>query len=184
MLTYRFNFPKAFQATAVVLREHRSQMDFVRLLKLLYIADRELLAEIGRTLTGDRAEALERGPVLTTVYDLVKGRGPDAEQAQWSAAIRKADGSVALTKAVPTGKLTKAEEEKLHVVCERFRNTSTPDLIELTHKFAEWVEAYEAGPSSPINWEVALSSQGLGDLVPEVHRVQEDRERAEAVFKE
>ena len=47
MLTYRFNFPKAFQATAVVLREHRSQMDFVRLLKLLYIADRELLAEIG-----------------------------------------------------------------------------------------------------------------------------------------
>lgn len=69
MLKYQFNFQKTFHAAAMLLREHHGHMEPIRLLKLLYTTDRELLAECGRTLTGDQAVALRRGPVLTHVYD-------------------------------------------------------------------------------------------------------------------
>lgn len=52
MIAFSFNFEKALQAAGVVLGEHHGRMKSIRLLKILYIADRELLAETGRTLTG------------------------------------------------------------------------------------------------------------------------------------
>ena len=53
-------------------------MSYLRLLKLLYIADREWLAETGESITGDRVYAMKQGPVLSTLYDLIKGNGTRA----------------------------------------------------------------------------------------------------------
>lgn len=39
-------------------------MSYLRMLKLLYLADRESLKETGHTITGDRVVAMEHGPVL------------------------------------------------------------------------------------------------------------------------
>ncbi|MBA4190814.1 MAG: hypothetical protein C0467_22740 [Planctomycetaceae bacterium] len=191
MLTYKFNFLKTFQAAAVVLRDHDSRMDCVRLLKLLYLADRELLAETGRTLTGDKAVALPRGPVLLTVYDLIKERGPDDEQLKWNAAIQRVkhedknkDDDVILTALVPIGRLTKAEESKLHEVCGRYKDTATPELCHLTHDFKEWAEAFEKDEASTINWEIALEAMGLGDAIKEVHLVRKEHDLVEGAFRE
>ena len=49
-------------------------MNYMRVLKLLYIADREALRETGRPITGGRITAMERGPVLEDVYDLIRGQ--------------------------------------------------------------------------------------------------------------
>ena len=74
-MNFDFDLAKTVQAAALLLREHHNRMEYIRLLKLLSIADREMLARRGRTLTGDRAVAMKRGPVLSTVYDLIKGNG-------------------------------------------------------------------------------------------------------------
>jgi uncharacterized phage-associated protein len=188
MLTFKFQFPKTFQATAAILREHGGQMDCVRLLKLLYIADRELLADTGETLTGDEAVALKRGPVLHNVYSLIKERGKNEEQAKWNEAIRRVkhddkDDEVALFNSVPIGCMTKAEVEKIHEVCLRFMEKNTTDLCQMTHDFPEWTEAFEKDEASPINWEVALTAMGRGNSIEEAHLLQKDQEQANAAFR-
>src|SRR5579883_936446 len=65
MMTFRFDFQKTLQASGVLLGLDANRMAYVRLLKLLSIADRELLAETARTITGDEAVALKNGPVLS-----------------------------------------------------------------------------------------------------------------------
>ena len=82
-MTFRFHFEKTLQASAVLLGLDGGRMDRIRLLKLLYIVDRELLAEIGRPLTGDMAIAMKHGPVLSQVYDLIKGIA--GRTSEWSA---------------------------------------------------------------------------------------------------
>ena len=43
----RFHFEKSLQAAGCLLELHGDRMEYVRLLKLLYIADREMMAEAG-----------------------------------------------------------------------------------------------------------------------------------------
>jgi uncharacterized phage-associated protein len=160
-------------------------MEYLRLLKLLYIADRELLAETGRTLTGDRAVAMKQGPVLSAVYDLVKCQGVTANVVEWARVIHREGYEVVLGSDVGVKRLTKAELAKLNEVCDRFRDTDSVELSELTHEFGEWSAAFDTqNPNSayPIKWEAALVAQGLGDSVGDAERALREREMADAAF--
>ena len=68
-MKFRFNFAKTLQASAVLLRRDDKRMSRLRLLKLLYFADRELLVAKVRTITGDSVVAMKYGPVLSQTYD-------------------------------------------------------------------------------------------------------------------
>src|SRR6266852_2860195 len=86
------NFPlhieKAIQAIGVLFRQDGvKRMNYMRLLKLLYIANREAIKETGRPITGGPAVAMERGPVLEEVYDLI--RGQHREMPLWDKYLRK-----------------------------------------------------------------------------------------------
>ena len=61
-MTFRFRSLKTTQGAALLLALDGRSMDRMRLLKLLYIADRELLAESGGMLTGDRRRRDEERP--------------------------------------------------------------------------------------------------------------------------
>jgi hypothetical protein len=63
-MTFRFKFERSLQAAGVLLGLDGNRMQRIRLLKPLYIADRELLSETGRTITGDRGVDMDHGPVL------------------------------------------------------------------------------------------------------------------------
>jgi hypothetical protein len=75
-MNFRFNFEKTLQAAGVLLHLEEKRMSRLRLLKFLDIADRELLAEAAHPITGDVGCAMKYGPVLSRVYDLIKGTGP------------------------------------------------------------------------------------------------------------
>ena len=49
-------------------------MNYMRLLKVLYLAEREILADSGKPLTGSRVVAMPRGPVLEDLFQLIKGQ--------------------------------------------------------------------------------------------------------------
>ena len=54
-MPFQFNRAKAIQATAFLLKTRPSHKDsYMRLLKILYVADRESLQETGTTITGDK----------------------------------------------------------------------------------------------------------------------------------
>jgi hypothetical protein len=108
-MTLRFNFEKTLQGAGVLLHLDADRMAYIRLLKLLYIADRELLAETGRSMTGDEAVAMKNGPVLSRIYDLIKGVGPKFQE--WGDFIHTNYYSVELMKDPGRGKLSKSEIE-------------------------------------------------------------------------
>src|SRR5438552_3980832 len=109
---FLFHFKKALQATAVLLGYERGRrMSYMRLLKLLYVADRESLGRTGRPITGDRAVAMKRGPVLNRVYDLI--RGQSARAGEWDQFIHTDRYQVELVGEPGRAELSKGEVAKL-----------------------------------------------------------------------
>ena len=64
---FRFSIQKTIQAVGVLLRLARGRMGRLRLLKLLYIADRESLREFHRPIIGSRTVAMKNGPLHNEV---------------------------------------------------------------------------------------------------------------------
>ncbi len=70
----KLNIQKTIQAAGVLLEfESTHQMDKLRLIKLLYIAERQMLRETGKPLLGSRVVAMQHGPVHSEVLDLLNG---------------------------------------------------------------------------------------------------------------
>jgi uncharacterized phage-associated protein len=177
---FRFNFEKSLQATGVLLGLDGDRMEYMRLLKLLYIADREMLAETGAPITGDRAVAMKHGPVLSQVYDLIKGQS--ARAGEWDHYVRSINHNVELRNVIDRGKLNKAEVEKLQRVTERYRDDNVWDICEKTHEFPEWERNYVASTSTTIPWEHVLEAQGKAHIVEAAEKEEELQRYLDSVF--
>ncbi len=173
----RLDITKLTQAAAFVLRRHNGFITRIRLLKLLYIADRELLAQIRRPLTGDEPVAMDFGPVLAHTYDLLKGEATGIEF--WSRFIQQVAPYTHKLVADPgVGKLSKVELAKLDELVQRYWWVDDHELSQLTHEFAEWKrnEPPKKGMKR-IPTEHVLEAVGLGGEIERLKR--EAREEAE-----
>jgi uncharacterized phage-associated protein len=178
---FRFNFDKTVQAAGVLLRLENGQMGRRRLLKFLYIADRELLAETARPLTGDTGYAMKHGPVLSRVYDLIKGNGSRA--AEWEKHIRSEGYLVKLVLDPGRGKLSRGEMDKLHEISSRYRDLEDEELSEVTHGFGEWKDHYLGDSGSYlIPWKQMLAAQGKSDMIEAVVEEEEAHHYLDQVF--
>jgi len=178
-MAFRFHFARALQASAYLLRLDRKKMSYLRLLKLLYIADREWLANTGESITGDRACAMKNGPVFSTVYDLIKGNGSRA--GQWDDYIHTDGYALELVTDPGRGELSSGIVEKLAEVTERYRDVDDWELSEQTHQFPEWADHYR-GSVSPIPWQDILRAQNKGAMVADVERDEAARQVFDDVF--
>ncbi|WP_435008692.1 Panacea domain-containing protein [Tundrisphaera lichenicola] len=170
----RFNFEKSLQAAGVLLRLEEGRMSYMRLLKLLYIADREMLAATAASITGDQGFAMKYGPVLSHVYDLIQGAGSRFDD--WDRHIRTQGYAVKLVEDPGRGKLSRGEIEKLTEVSDRHRSKDQWELSDLTHDFPEWRRHWPEGAevgSYLIPWEDILAAQGEGRETIEVVEEEE-----------
>jgi uncharacterized phage-associated protein len=181
LMVFRFDFNKALQAAGVLLSLDGDRMERIRLLKLLYIADRELLAEIGRTITGDRAVAMRHGPVLSQVYDLIKGEASRA--GEWGRFVHTVNHAVELRNDPGRGELSRGEIEKLAEVTDRYRDVDDWALSEATHEFEEWSKNYTEGTDASIPWRDVLAAQGREELVEIIERDEADRRYLDELFE-
>jgi uncharacterized phage-associated protein len=162
-MKFRFNFEKTLQASAVLLRRDGKRMSRLRLLKLLYIADRELLAAKARTITGDRVVAMKYGPVLSQTYDLIKGL--ETRASEWDEFIHSDGYAIELKNDPGLDDLSKAEIAKLQEVADRYRDVDDEDLSTLTHDFPEWKNHAVSSGAEPIPWEEVLTAQNKEDIL-------------------
>ena len=137
----KFNAKKAVQAAAKLLSfEHNSTMSRLRLLKLLYIAERKCLKQTGQLLIGDSAVAMDCGPLHSTVYSMIKGES--IHDAQWSRYIRQVGPrDVHLHHPAGNSELSKFEVNLLQIVSETHVPFDDFDLVEITHHFDEYKKA-------------------------------------------
>jgi uncharacterized phage-associated protein len=134
---------KIIQAIAVLLHSDRChRMSYLRLLKLLYIADRESWAQTGHGMFGDKVVAMKHGPVLSGVYYLVESNHP--ESAIWNEFLRKDGYQLELIDDPGTGELSPYEENKLREIAERFKDADEWDVVNVTHTFPEWLRNWHS----------------------------------------
>lgn len=167
MLEFRFDEAKAVQAVACLLKTSRCRcMSVLKLMKLLYLADRESIAETGHPITGDRVVAMDFGPVLSSIYDLLKDcdRHPAA-----SKFVRKRMAYyVELVGDPGDGRLCPYEVEKLSELGGRFHDKDPFELVDLTHEFPEWAKNRREGTSTPIPVEDILEAVGRQDAASDI----------------
>ena len=146
---FAFKFDKAIQAAAYLLRREPSrEMNYMRLIKILYIADRESIRQTGRPITGDRVAAMKQGPVLSELLDLIKGTHLDCPK--WGSFVQRDTYNVRLVGEPGLANLSRFDIEMLERVAEERRSHDEWEMVEFTHKFPEWQKNAPEGDSR--NW--------------------------------
>ncbi len=178
---FHFGTRKIVEAAGVLLRsEPCRRMSYLRLLKLLYISDRESLQETGRPIIGTRTVAMEHGPVHSEVLDLIKGQRWD--EPVWGEFIRKDGYEVELQKEKEPGVLSLSRYEigKLDEVAARYRDMDDWQLVGITHEFPEWEMNHKEGTSTDIPLQDIIQAVGRS---AEQEAILQDAERTNALNK-
>ena len=182
-MTQRLDVEKAIQAVGVLLRREGKRASRLRLLKLLYIADRISLQKTGTPILGSKVVALKHGPVHSAVFDLIKGEHID--EPSWSRHFRNVGRDVVLEEEPEVGKLSRYEIELLNEVVDQRINLSDWDVAEETHGFEEWRKSYpdpSESTSRPIPLEVLIDAVGRGADKAEILRDMSDSEAFQRFF--
>jgi uncharacterized phage-associated protein len=175
---------KLAQAVAYILRDEPSyRMNYMRLIKLLYIANRESLRETGETITHSRFAAMERGPVLEDLYDFI--RGQCEEFPVWQEFFRTQNYELVLREDPGSGKLCGYETKLLRRVKENYKDYDEWDLVKETQDFPEWKENEpSAGTSRRIPPSSVLKAVGRSDDEEWIKEQAEARRFLEKVVDE
>lgn len=123
-IQFKFHPEKAVQAAALLLRLHndlrgQETMKYLGLLKMLYISDRLALKRMDQPITGDYYFSMKYGPVLSIVYDLIKGKSISGVSSLWSEYISTiSDFKITLVADPGDEELCEEEEDILREVYE------------------------------------------------------------------
>ncbi len=134
---FKFHYEKAAHAAAAFLRQSPNyRMNYYRLLKLLYIADRESLRETGRPIVGGRLIAMCRGPLHSAYLDLVKGNDP--ESPWWMTHFRTDKFDVEMRDDPGNTELSKRELDLINRVSQEHEEQDEWAVGAVTHEFPEF----------------------------------------------
>ena len=106
LFTRRQNLPysptfeqRATEASSILLQKSGGRMSYMKLVKLLYIADRKALEEWEHPITYDTFASLPRGPVVSSTLNLAKGLYPDKDY--WNQYIEQINKDVKIRTEYP-----------------------------------------------------------------------------------
>jgi uncharacterized phage-associated protein len=173
-IEYRLNERKATAAAVLLLELDGGTMDYMRLVKLMYFAEREALKTYGRPITGDLYFSMEDGPVLSTVLDFCKTR--QAQSRIWDEAIKKVSRwTVGLNRPFSErdlGPLSDAEIEILKRISERHKEDDQWVLSKIAHRdFKEWKEP---GPGSRLPIQPDEIMAAVGKTPSQIEEIREE----------
>ena len=159
-MEFFFDERKAAQAASLLLKLHGDRMPYIKLIKLLYLADREALIETGSPITGDRFFSMKFGPVLTRVLDLIKDPSP-AEDSTWHSYVIREYFDAVLVGLAESDQLSEYDEDALERVFESYGHQREWDVVARTHALPEWTDPGTG--AVPIDPEEILRYHGFSD---------------------
>lgn len=155
-----FSEEKAAQVAAYLLQKRGGQMSYLKLIKLMYLSDRESMSEYGYPITDDSWFSMKHGPVLSNVLELVQGAGHTGVWEQWISCARAYEVAIARPNAERDDfdELSEADLEILDRVWQEHGNKTRWQLVDFTHEqCAEWHDPFgSARPISPQDMFKAL----------------------------
>lgn len=159
----RFNEKKATQAAAHLLRLRGGRMSYMKLIKLLYLADREALLSWGRPISTDRYVSMDRGPVLSRILDLATDGEDPGSPSIWASSITEPSKyEVQLKGDAGDDELSDAEIQLLDKIFAEYGQMSRWELVKFTHTLPEWIDPH--GSAIAITYRDILKAGGKSDL--------------------
>lgn len=151
----RFNERRATEAAARFLELRGGRMSYLKLIKLLYLLDRESLLRWGRPITTDRYVAMDKGPVVSRIYELIREEPVPGTNPVWRQYISAPSNYEVSLSAVPeTEELSPAEESLIEEIFNKYGKLSRWDLVNLSHELGEWQDPQ--GSAIPIDYRDIL----------------------------
>jgi uncharacterized phage-associated protein len=180
----RFNEKKTTQAAAQFLKLANGRMNYMKLIKLLYLADRGALLRWGRPVSGDRYFLMKLGPNLSEVDDLITEVPRPSDEGFWTAHISPPSDYEVELKAEPgNDELSKAEENLIAEIFAAYGHYEPFDLVELLHKtLPEWKEIKSG--RIPLDYREILQAGGIqNDVIEEIESELDSLRLIESVLQ-
>ena len=168
---------KIIQALCFLLNEIPSnQADKIKLVKLLFLADKCHLIRYGRTVSGDDFWAMQRGIVGTTTKDILGFDDVDENyffdpEYEYAKKMLQKVGKYNYKATCACDKenvdqLSETDVEALRFVAKHFGNLSGWDLVDLIHRYPEWEQYKDLFNSKAIKRE-RVSIEELLSILPD-----------------
>lgn len=136
-----FNEKRAAQAAAFLLYHAGGRLPLLKLMKLMYLAERESLRLFGDPITGDKLYSMPHGPVLSMTYSLMNGDVSSVEGG-WETWMEDRSGhdialrdpSMIRTPELDLLELSDGDLEILAAVWKQFGHLEKYELRDFTHQ--------------------------------------------------
>jgi uncharacterized phage-associated protein len=158
-----FDELRAAQMAAYFIGQAGGRMSVLKLMKLMYIADRISIQKHGHPITFDHMVSMDHGPVLSSVYNLAQGT-IEGHPKGWEYWISdREDHDVAVRRPVDVEFLEDLSDADIDVLAETWRlvgHLRKWEIRDWTHKnLKEWKDPH--GSSIPIAYESVFTALGL-----------------------
>ncbi|MGB4408628.1 MAG: Panacea domain-containing protein [Sphaerochaeta sp.] len=142
IMNFNFNERRSTQAAAFLIRRNGNKLNYMKLIKLLYLVDREALIKWQQPITGDKYYSLPLGPVVSKILDRISS-GPNPKSPDyWSSIIQIAQNdsySVTTIDEPEYDELSKREIRLLEGLDDKFKAYSQWDMVTYCHNnLPEW----------------------------------------------
>ncbi|MFN6558617.1 MAG: Panacea domain-containing protein [Nostoc sp. ChiSLP01] len=167
-----FNERKATQIAASFIKLCGGRLNYMKLIKLMYLADREALLKWGRPITYDSYFSLKHGPILSTTLDLIhEGKQPDSEHIWFQYVSTPERFEVTLRQDCSPDDLSQAEESVISLIFEKYGHYDKWELVDLLHSILpEWQNPNCS--SIPITYRDILKAGGKSE--EEINYIEEE----------
>jgi uncharacterized phage-associated protein len=136
----QYNIKKTTQTVSILLKNNNGSMNYMKLIKLLYLIDRKALEKWGKPITGDTYFSMKHGPVLSNVLDHITHEVDKENPNYWIQYIsEKNNYDIALLKEAPIDELSKREIDLINEFFETFIDFDEFQMVDYCHKnLPEW----------------------------------------------
>ena len=170
---------KTAHLAAFFLKQSQGEMYILKLVKLMYLAERKHLSKFMRTITRDHFVSMPHGPVPTSLYETIQGC---LDSGEWDKLISDRKEHKVSLKTLKQGfdfdELSDIELETAESVWKEFGHMGRFEIRDWTHdNCPEWEDPQ--GSSNPISYERILKfAAGMEDAeaketAEEIERLQQ-----------
>jgi uncharacterized phage-associated protein len=183
-IEFRFDARRAAAAAAYLLKLHGGELNHMKLIKLLYVADRTSLDRFGRPIVGDRYVSMKHGPVLSRVYNFIKEE--DGTPSVWSVLIERGPDkmTVRLLDNDPSfDALSAADLEILEEIAALYKEWNQYKLRDMTHQeFEEWQNPGTSSRELPVERVLEVGLKKSPEEIARVRQSAAEKKHFENIF--
>lgn len=173
------NIRKLAEMVNYLVGKYNNRLNYLKLIKLLYIANKEAWKKWDVGLTNDDPVSMPKGPVFSNLYNFIMNKHVNKkDQNYWNRFFftDKFDLiTIGKNGQLPTGELSRREWHILDHVDSKYHNVSWESMINHVHDKNKFPEVEETNSSEPISLKDILYS--VGRTEDEAREILEEKEQ-------